>query len=327
LERQAAKQKAYSALSFEVCQSAGYEHIQEGTVPVDLVAPATALRCSDVSYGAEAHRHGPRKGDVKLLIVDYPMDHQKDKAWAIRYYADSLRRLVRNIDAVTGRTTTEDDLAREIKLRNEGRRRALEIAELWWSAANPPTNGQDRGTLFGLGRLEAHGDPVASLSILREAKGIIEKRVKEGHRAQGVQPDAARLFVCGACVSPNSARTEEAGGIIVGKDDQWSDIVTLVDESGDPYYELAKAALSFPYEQSVTERARWTVEQIRKSRAAGVVYLYKWGCNTQSAVAAPLIDEIKALSGIPGIIVEDDLGQSQTEQKQNRVNAFIEMIS
>jgi hypothetical protein len=128
LESEAEKQKAYNAISFEICNSAGYEHIQEGSVPADLVAPYTALRCSDVSYGTEAHRHGPRKDDVKLLLVDYPLDHQRDKEWAITYFAENLRRLTRNIDALTGRTTTEDDLAREIKLHNQGRRLAIEIA-------------------------------------------------------------------------------------------------------------------------------------------------------------------------------------------------------
>ncbi len=327
LESEAEKQKAYNAISFEICNSAGYEHIQEGSVPADLVAPYTALRCSDVSYGTEAHRHGPRKDDVKLLLVDYPLDHQRDKEWAITYFAENLRRLTRNIDALTGRTTTEDDLAREIKLHNQGRRLAIEIAEMWWSAIDPPTNGQDRRALLGVGGMEGHGDPVASLSILREARRSIEKRVREGHKTKGIRDNAARLFVCGSCVSPNSARTEEAGGIIVGNDNHWSDISTIVNESGEPYCELAKAVLSYPYEQPIAERARWTVEQIRKSRAGGVLFLYKWGCNTQSAIARALVDEIKAQSGVPTMIIEDDMWRTQTEQLQNRVNAFVEMVS
>jgi len=134
LAGQQEKQKAYNAISFEVCNSAGYEHIQEGNVPADMVAPYTALRCSDVSYGTEAHRHGPRNKEVKLLLVDYPLDHQKDKEWAIRYFADNLRRLTRNIDELTGRKTTEEDLAKEIKMHNEGRRLSIEVADLWWSA-------------------------------------------------------------------------------------------------------------------------------------------------------------------------------------------------
>jgi benzoyl-CoA reductase/2-hydroxyglutaryl-CoA dehydratase subunit BcrC/BadD/HgdB len=321
------RQKAYNAISFEICNSAGYEHIQEGNVPVDMVAPYTALRCSDVSYGTEAHRHGPRNKEVKLLLVDYPLDHQKDKEWAIKYFADNLRRLTRSIDEITGRKTTEEDLAKEIRLHNEGRRLAVEIADLWWSADNPPTNGRDRRTLFQQGGMELHGDPVATLSILREAKSYIEKRVKQNHLATEVQAGAARLFICGSCVFPNDFRTEQAGGIIVGQDNHWSDITTIVNEQGEPYYELAKAVLSYPYEQPLKDRAKWTVEQIRKSRSNGVLFLYKWGCNTQSAIARLLVDEIKAQTGLHTMIIEDDMSRTQTEQLQNRVNSFIEMVS
>jgi len=328
LEGQQAKQKAFSAISFEVCQSAGYEHIQEGDVPVDLVAPYTALRCSDVSYGTEAHRHGPKADKVKLLLVDYPLDHQKDKDWAIRYFADNLRRLTKTIDEVSGRTTTEDDLAAEIKLHNEGRRLAVEIADLWWSAEHPPTNGRDRRAVFQLGGMEVHGDPVATLSVLREAKDHIARRVAANHRPPGIREKAARIYILGSCVSPNDLRTEEAGGILVGNDNHWSDITTIVGESGEPYYELAKAVLSYPYEQPLKDRATWTVEQIKKSRADGALFLYKWGCNTQSAIARLLVDEIKAQTrGLPTLIIEDDTSSTATEQLQNRVNAFIEMVS
>ncbi len=70
------KEKAYRAISFEICNSAGYENIQEGTVPVDMIAPYSCLRCSDVSYGLEAHRHGKRR-DVKLFLADYPLANQR----------------------------------------------------------------------------------------------------------------------------------------------------------------------------------------------------------------------------------------------------------
>ena len=319
------KEKAYRAISFEVCQSAGYENIQEGTVPVDMIAPFSCLRCSDVSYGLEAHRHGPRQ-DIKLFLADYPLDGQKDKAWAIEYFAANIRRLFDSISELTGQERTAEDLRQEIKLHNEGRRLAMAIADLWWSAAVPPTNGKDRRDLFQMGGMELHGDPQASLSLLQEAKGYIEARVRQGVQGFGVPDDPARIFVCGSCVFPNEYRIEEAGGIVVGNDNHWSDITTLVEEDGDPFYNLSKAILSYPYEQSIEERAAWTVEQIQKSRADGVLFLYNWGCNTQSAVARALVDEIKKTAGVPTLIIEHEQRGIQTEQLQNRVNAFVEML-
>jgi benzoyl-CoA reductase/2-hydroxyglutaryl-CoA dehydratase subunit BcrC/BadD/HgdB len=202
----------------------------------------------------------------------------------------------------------------------------MEIADLWWSAEVPPTNGKDRRDLFQTGGMEMHGDPEASLSLLKEARRYIEDRVKRKVKGVGVHDKPARLFVCGSCVFPNEYRTEAAGGIIVGNDNHWSDITTFVEEEGDPYYNLSKAILSYPYEQPIEERARWTVEQIKKSRADGVLFLYNWGCNTQSAIARMLVDEIKKQTGLPTLIIEHEMRGTQTEQLQNRINAFVEMV-
>ncbi|MDF2925744.1 MAG: 2-hydroxyglutaryl-CoA dehydratase D-component [Paenibacillaceae bacterium] len=319
------KEKAYRAISFEACNTAGYEHIQEGTLPVDMIAPYSCLRCSDVSYGLEAHRHGKRK-DVKLFLADYPLDHQRDKEWAIEYFAANIKRLIASIDELTGRTTTAEQLRQEIRLHNAGRRLAVEIADLWWSAEVPPTNGKDRRDLFQLGGMELHGDPAATLSVMQEARDTIAWRVRNKVAGTGVPDRPARIFVCGSCVFPNEYRAEESGGIIVGNDNHWSDITTLVEEEGDPFYNLSKAILSYPYEQPLKERARWTVEQIRQSRADGVLFLYNWGCNTQSAIARALVDEIKKETGLPTLIIEHEFGGTQSEQLQNRINAFIEML-
>jgi benzoyl-CoA reductase/2-hydroxyglutaryl-CoA dehydratase subunit BcrC/BadD/HgdB len=257
--------------------------------------------------------------------VDYPLANQKDKPWAVEYFAENLRQLTRSINELSGKPTGDAELRHEIKVHNEGRLLATEIADLWWSAEVPPTTGKDRRDFFQLGGMEMHGDPEASLSLLREVKGYLADRIRRGEKGIGVNPKAKRIFVCGSCVFPNDYRMEEAGAIIVGQDNHWSDITTLVEEEGDPFINLAKAVLSYPYEQPIKERARWTAEQIKKSRTDGILFLYKWGCNTQSAAARMLVDEIKASTGLPTLVIEDD-NQNQTEQLQNRVDAFVEML-
>jgi benzoyl-CoA reductase/2-hydroxyglutaryl-CoA dehydratase subunit BcrC/BadD/HgdB len=325
LRRKELKEKAFHDMSFEACQTGGYEHIQAGNLRVDVIAPFTVLRCSDVSYGVEAHRHGPNK-DVKLINVDYPLRHQADKPWAIEYFAQNLRKLVGTLDEVTGRTTTEENLLDAIKLHNEGRRIGTELSELWWSADVPPTNSADRASLVSLGNLDNHGDVCASLSVLKEAKKFIAERVKNGVKGHAVADNPKRIFILGSCVGINAARSEDHGAIVVGKDDQWSHCSALVDEDGDPFYNLAKYTLEYPYEQSIEKRAQWTIEQIKKSRADGVIFIHNWGCNTQAAVARPILDVIKRETGIPTYIQERDLHGLQHEQEQTRVNAFIEML-
>jgi len=319
------REKARKAIGFEICQSAGYEHIQEGDLPVDMVAPYLCLRCSDVGYGVEAHRHGKRKLD--LFLVDYPLDHQREKEWAVEYVAKNLRRLTQKIGKLAGKEVTEEDLREEIKLHNKGRKIAIDAADSWWSARVTPTNGADRRAVFQMGGMEQHGDPNASLTVLKEANKDIKERVKHSIKGEGVADDAKRLFISGSCVFPNDFRTEEAGGIIVANDNHWSDITTLVEETGDPYEKLAKAIISYPYEQPIEERAKWTAGEVKKSRSDGVLFLYNWGCNTQSAVARMLCDSIHEETGIPTMIIEHEQRGEQTEQLQNRVNAFIEMLN
>lgn len=319
------KEKSFHDMSFEACQTGGFEHIQAGDLRVDIVAPYSVLRCSDVSYGLEAHRHGPND-KVKLFLADYPMRNQSDKPWAIEYFAKNLRRLTGTLDGITGKITSDEDLTNAIKLHNEGRRIAIELADLWWEADVPPTNGGDRGGLVTLGNLEVHGDTHATLSVLKEARRNIEERVKNGVRGHGVVDNPKRLFVLGSCVGLNNSRSEDYGAIVVGTDNMWSHLSTLVEEEGDPYYNLSKATLEYPYEQSIEKRALWTVEQIKRSRADGVIFLHNWGCNTQAAVARPIVDVIKRELGIPTFISERELGGLQHEQEQNRVNAFIEML-
>ncbi len=106
--------------------------------------------------------------------------------------------------------------------------------------------------------------------MLKEAKKYLVERVENGVKGHGVPDNPKRLFILGSCVGVNNARSEVDGAIVVGKDDGWSTVNALVDEEGDPFYNLAKATLNYPYEQGIEERARWTIEQIKRSRADGV---------------------------------------------------------
>jgi len=320
------REKALKDISFECCQTSGYECIQAGDLPVDIVVAFTNPRCADVYYSTEAHRHGKRAHEVDRFLIDYPLNKQADKEWAIQYFAENLRRLTERLDRFQGKRTTDEDLRNAIKFHNRGRRLSREISELWWSADVPPTNSSARSNLFAMGALEMHADPVATLSVLEEAKDHLKERVKNGVLAKGIEPHAKRIYVLGACVSPNARTCEQNGAIIVGHDDFWSHISLLVEEEGDPYYNLAKTTLEYPYEQPIIQRAEWEVDQIKKSRADGVIFMYSWGCNTQSSVARPISDYIKQKTGLRTVIFERNIREMPSEQEHTRTSAFIEML-
>lgn len=312
-------------LTVDACQTAKYEIIQKGMVPVAMIAPYLCTRCSDIAYGVEAHRHGPI--ELPLLPVDYPVNDQGDKEWAGDYVAENLRRLVQKIAELSKKDVSDEDLWDSIRLHNEKRQLAREYVKLWWSAPTPPTNSQDHTAIMSLGN-ESSADPVASKQILKEALAEVKERLKNAVKGKGLVDNPVRIFICGSCVSPNLKLVDSCGGVVVGKDDGWSEIYNDVEEGGDPYDQLAKTMLAYPYEQPTEERARWVAEQVKESKADGMIFMYQWGCNYQSAVARMVADIVKKEAGVPTIIIEKAMAESQQghEQLHGRVEVFIEML-
>lgn len=312
-------------ISIESCnQIAAHAAIDDGIVPVDLIAPYLCLRCSDMAYLVESHRS--KNGRVPRYLVDYPIE-QENKEWAVSYLATMLRTLTKKISDKSGKEVADKDVREEIGLENKGRKLARDIIELWWSAKVPPINSTD---FYGVPFLanDFVGDPVATIGVLEETKEEVKDRVKHSVKGTGLIDDPKRLFVCGSCVGPNPHHVEKAGAVLVGRDDNWSSVSTHVKESGDPYENLARTILSFPYEQPTEKRAEWTAEQVKRSRADGVIFMYNWGCNFQTAVARMMSDIIKERTGVPTTFIEvGELGRMEAlEQSENRVEAFIEIL-
>ncbi|MFZ2456052.1 MAG: 2-hydroxyacyl-CoA dehydratase family protein [Candidatus Altiarchaeia archaeon] len=312
------------AITVEAChQISAHAAIDSGIVPIDLIAPYLCLRCSDMAYLVESHRG---KNSIPRYVVDHPIGNA-DKGWNVDYLAAEIRTLTEKVAALAKKEVSDEELREEIRLHNTIRRLTREYVDLWWSAPVPPTNSIDHGNIILYGN-EPAGDPDATKQVLSESVEEVRKRVKNSVKGKGVADDPARLFICGSCVGPNPRSVEKAGGVLIGKDDNWSIVVTDVKETGDPYENLARAALSFPYEQPSVERAEWTAEQVKKSRADGLIFMYQWGCNYQTSVARLIADVVKERTGIPTTSIEvGELGRLETlEQSDNRVEAFIEML-
>lgn len=314
-----------NTISMEACnQIAAHAAIINNIVPVDFIAPYLCLRCSDMAYLVESHRDKAHK--KPLQVIDYPIEHA-GKPWAAELVAAELKKLIKKIDEFTGKTTTDEQIVAEIKRENHGRQLAREIIDLWWSTDVPPTNGTD---FFGIPFIanDFLGDPAAAIQVLEQTRDEVRERVQNRVKGAGVADKPKRMFICGSCVGPNTHHVERAGAILVGRDDNFSSISVDVEESGDPYLGMAKAIMSFPYELPTEQRADWTIEMLKKSKADGVVFMYNWGCNYQTGVARLMMDIVKAKSKLPATFIEvGELGRSEaTEQSENRIESFIEML-
>ena len=317
-------EEARQNLTFECCNLiANVALLKTHDLPIAGIAPCLCSRCSDMAYAVEAYRSETDK--IPTVLIDYPTNHE-DTTWRTEYLKEGLHSLVNQLEKITGNEVTDDDLREEIKIQNTARSLVRECEHIWWSGKVPPTNSIDGGFAH-LGMMGAFDFPVAN-QVLKETRDELHSRVKDGVKGYGLVDDPARLFVCGSCVMPNPNFVDKKGGVLVGSDDVWSSICMDIKENGDPYENLATAYASLPYERSTEERAKWTVEQVKASRSDGVVFMYNWGCNYQSAIAGMITDIVKEDTGLPAITIEvGELTRMESlEQSHNRIESFIEML-
>ncbi len=304
----------------------GHQWIKQGFVPVDIVAPYLCTRCSDMQYLTESHRSSARK--TPTFMVDYPVNSHPDQEWSAEYLASGLRRLVQKLKDVGGKNPSDEEVLDSIRLMNRGRKAVRDYVETWINAERVPGYSVDLGWLPRFSG-EYYGEPEAGIQLAEEACREVEERVARGIKGIEVSEDPVRLFICGSCYTPQADRIDKGGGVVVGCDDFWNRATIDVQEKGDPYQNMAKAMLAWPYERPTIERARWTVEQVIKSKADGLIFAHHWGCQLQSAVSRMLSEIVKKETGIPILYLElDALGKAETiEQSENRIESFIEMLS
>jgi benzoyl-CoA reductase/2-hydroxyglutaryl-CoA dehydratase subunit BcrC/BadD/HgdB len=321
-------EKGRREISVDAChQVAAHQILEEKIVEVDLIAPYLNLRCSDMAYLTETHRVDGNEKGIPLQLIDYPANLDGTREWSVQYTASGLHRLADTLSQLTGKPLANEAIRKEIVRHNKLRSLVREIVDLYWNARVPPLSSADFRAMMMFGH-EPWLDVDASVSILEEAKEEIRQRVSNGVKGFGLANDPARLFVCGSCVTANPYLVDKAGGVVVCQDDGWSESLTDAQAEGDPYISLASSLLSLPYEFPTKDRAVWTSEQVRRSRADGLLFIYNWGCNFQSAPARMVADIVKETVGIPtSHIGSSELGRDEAvAQFQNRVEAFIEML-
>nr|WP_319540634.1 2-hydroxyacyl-CoA dehydratase family protein [uncultured Methanospirillum sp.] len=317
-------EEARQGLNIECCNLISpLTLLKNKNIPIAAIAPCLCSRCSDMAFAAEAYHL--EYGGIPTIMMDYPPNHDGGE-WRVEYIKEEMIALVEQLGKISGKEVTDADLRREIQIENISRHLTQECQHKWWNAKVPPTNSIDSN--FSYLGLRGSYDYQVTNQILQETRDEVTERVQKGIVGLGLSDDPVRLFICGSCVRPNPYFVDTKGGVLVGRDDGWSTITMEVKETGDPYENLAMAYASLPYERSTEERAEWTVNQIRNSRADGVIFMYNWGCNYQSAVSEMIIDIIKEKTGLPTLSIELEVtGQMESsEQSQNRVESFIEMV-
>jgi len=310
----------------EGCVAVGsYQAMFNGDLPIKLIAPYLCTRCSDVVYLAEQLSRNDKK--IPTYFVDFPLTEQRDTEWGVEYVATNLRRLTEKLGALTGRTVTEDELQEEIKQENTGRGYLREYMNAWWSATEPPTTSYDHVNMPFFTK-DFLPDPLVVTQIIKETRDLTRQRVKDNFHAPGVAEDPVRLVICGpGSIAIPPFMVDKLGGLLVARDEYWSETQVHVKETGDPYENLARSFITLPFEQPTEKRAEYVVDLVRKSRADGLLFNYGWGCSYQSSVARMVCDIVRNETGIPAAVLNQGATTPNAQEANfTRIEAYIEML-
>lgn len=318
-----ARNECKKSMPTECCTIVGtFRAVHQTGCSVKLIAPVTMTACSDAVFAMESARR--RENSLPAIIIDFPA-HRTGSVAEVAYIADQFRALAVKLAEHSGVLVDDDLLREEIHRQNIIRHLARECNELWWNAEVPPTNSGDRLLWQGA---DDYNFP-AVLQLMRENKAELKERIDNHVLGKGlIRRNPIRLFVCGSCAGLNAYMVEQVGGVIVGHEPGLSALYNDIPEDGDPFLRLAESLCASPYELPPAERGGWTAQKVREARADGVIFIYNWGCNYQSAVSRTVADVIREVAGVPVLVI--DISQSgnltNAEQMRTRVEAFMEIL-
>ncbi|MEM0083417.1 MAG: 2-hydroxyacyl-CoA dehydratase family protein [Candidatus Nezhaarchaeales archaeon] len=246
------------------------------------------------------------------------------------YFVKEIVKLKKKMEDFIGRTISDEDLVRAIKVYNENRRLLKTIYEM-----------RSKG-LFPLRSAEVLEIVISSMLIPKEVhskliRDLLNNISKVGRQEEGSVKEKVRLHISGSeILDPEILQVIEDCGAIIISDDLntgtvyfWSE----VDEDKDPYEALAERYLlkgapgiliTRQLSRGVDERIEYMLSLIKEFNAEGVIFLVDRGCEVLGHAYPHLRDGLRKLN-IPSIKLDLDYPISR-EHYVTRVRAFIEMV-
>ncbi|HEY3421143.1 MAG TPA: double-cubane-cluster-containing anaerobic reductase [Methanomassiliicoccales archaeon] len=299
--------------------------IVNGSCSGDLACPHFGMVDAIV---AEATCDGKKKMYELLheYIPTYVMDlpQMPDSRTSIGYFESELRRFGRFMEGLTGRTITEEALAREIRSGNETRRMLHRLYEMR-RLDPPPIRGSD---VIKMLQKQYFLSPDVFRNGLREVCDEVEKKTASGEKC------GPRLMISGCPMPAGNMKVpqiiEDMGACIVveesctGTRSFWD----LVDEQKDPWTALAERYLKIPCSCMTPNQGRIDsiIELAERFDVDGVVYYTLQSCHGYNIERYRVGKALKE-ANIPMLAIETDYSDADVEQIRIRVEAFLEMLS
>ncbi|MEW6089178.1 MAG: 2-hydroxyacyl-CoA dehydratase family protein [bacterium] len=312
-------------LSPDACpaQAAAYTVLSEDIIKLDFFYPFIGPWCYDSQYCFESLRSKLKGvfGEQPYILSERQRGISKD------FMLSELRKFVIQIEELTGEKYDPEFMRKEIKLENELRGIIFDIQNMML---------EDRPPLASLDLILATfisgdwlGDPLACMDVLCNMRDFLKKRLRNNESGWGLKENPIRILITGIAWGDLGLYNilDDLGGVIVGSECVMSNYMLKTREDGDPLENLAERFINTPYTFNPGEKARWTVNNIKRmKRVDGVVFNCNFGCNYNATASRIIIDSIKEQLDIPVLLINSDLPGENHGQMRTRFGAFFEMI-
>jgi len=258
-----------------------------------------------------------------FFLLDVP---QSNDGAAVDYVAAQLERLIEHWREALGISFDTDRLREAIRLSNQARALALEVASLREAQPAPLRGSGMRDQLAMLTAMFGHPSGIRYYQALRD---YTARRVADGQPEQAHQ----RVRLCWMHLMPYfesallSVLEDELGGAIA-----WEEISTLwwdeLDER-EPLRSLARKIVSLFFNGPIQRRTEMALRLIRRYHCQGAIHFSHWGCR-QSAGALYVLRARLRREGVPLLVLDGDCidpSNLQLGPLRTRIEAFMEMLA
>jgi len=258
-----------------------------------------------------------------FFLLDVP---QSNDGAAVDYVAAQLERLIEHWREALGISFDTDRLREAIRLSNQARALALEVASLREAQPAPLRGSGMRDQLAMLTAMFGHPSGIRYYQALRD---YTARRVADGQPEQAHQ--RVRLYWMHLMPYFESALLsvleDELGGAIA-----WEEISTLwwdeLDER-EPLRSLARKIVSLFFNGPIQRRTEMALRLIRRYHCQGAIHFSHWGCR-QSAGALYVLRARLRREGVPLLVLDGDCidpSNLQLGPLRTRIEAFMEMLA
>lgn len=258
-------------------------------------------------------------------VFNMPRGHGKDKANEIKFLASEMESFRRDLEALTGKSISDETIRTKTILYNEAKRKICAIAD---KRRDPSVF--IRSSTFQKIMAAYYQVPVEEL--LPELDDILKQLEKiRNHRNKKI-----RLMLAGGMIADGDTKLtdileKDLNAAIVAEDNcmgaeplrRQIETVggTVYENLADGYLGQAPCARMKP----ISEKVEKSVQMAREYQVDGVIYYFLKFCPCHGIVVKEYIDAFEK-AGIPLFVLAEDYSKGNEGQIKTRLEAFLEML-